>query len=118
MIQWYNSLEWIKNNTSNNTVITSWWDYGHLFTAVADRPVTFDGSSQNSPRAYWVGKALLTSNETLSAGILRMLASSGDTAPLTLDNYTKSSGKSAEILNSILGVDKQAALSIMTTSMV
>ena len=110
------SLGWIKNNTSNNTVITSWWDYGHLFASVADRPVTFDGSSQNSPRAYWVGKALLTSNETLSVGILRMLASSGDLAPLTLDNYTKSSGKSAEILNNILGVDKQAAISTMTTT--
>ena len=111
-----NSLEWVKNNTSNNTIITSWWDYGHLFTAVADRSVTFDGSSQNSPRAYWVGKALLTSNETLSAGILRMLASSGDMAPLLLDNYTKSSGKSSDILNSILGVDKQNALTIMTTN--
>ncbi len=109
------SLGWIKNNTPNNTVITSWWDYGHLFTSVADRSVTFDGSSQNSPRAYWVGKALLTGNETLSAGILRMLATSGDMAPLTLDNYTKNSGKSAEILNNILGVDKQAALSLMTT---
>ena len=109
------SLEWIKNNTSNNTVITSWWDYGHLFTAVADRPVTFDGSSQNSPRAYWVGKALLTSNETLSVGILRMLASSGDQAPLTLDNYTNNTGKSAEILNNILGVDKTTAITIMTS---
>jgi asparagine N-glycosylation enzyme membrane subunit Stt3 len=67
------SLQWIGNNTSNNTVITSWWDFGHLFTYEANRPVTFDGSSQNSPRAYWVGKALLTSNETLSVGILRML---------------------------------------------
>jgi dolichyl-phosphooligosaccharide-protein glycotransferase len=109
------SLDYIKNNTPNNTIITSWWDYGHLFAAEANRPVTFDGSSQNSPRAYWVGKALLTSNETLSAGILRMLASSGDLASTTLDNYTKSSGKSAEILNNILGVNKTDALSIMTS---
>ena len=110
------SMDWIKNNTSNNTIITSWWDYGHLFTAEADRAVTFDGSSQNSPRAYWVGKALLTSNETLSVGILRMLATSGDLGPLTLDNYTNNSGKSAEILNNILGIDKDAALSVMTVN--
>ena len=109
-------MDWIKNNTSNNTIITSWWDYGHLFTSEADRAVTFDGSSQNSPRAYWVGKALLTSNETLSVGILRMLASSGDLGPLTLDNYTNNSGKSAEILNNILGIDKDAALSVMTVN--
>ena len=109
------SLQWIGNNTANNTVITSWWDFGHLFTYEANRPVTFDGSSQNSPRAYWVGKALLTSNETLSVGILRMLASSGDQAPLTLDNYTNNTGLSAQILTDILGVNKTQALTIMTT---
>jgi len=109
-----NSLVWIKNNTSNNTVITSWWDFGHLFAVKADRPVTFDGGSQNSARAYWVGKALYTNNENLSAGILKMLASSGDQAPLTLENYTKDTGKSVEILDKILIVDKNAAQSIMT----
>ena len=38
----------------------------------------FDGGSQNTPRAYWVFKAFATDNETLSAGIMRMLSSSGD----------------------------------------
>ncbi len=32
-------LEWINNNTENNTVIITEWSYGHLFTAIADRPV-------------------------------------------------------------------------------
>ncbi|MEW6528919.1 MAG: hypothetical protein AB1391_03455 [Candidatus Micrarchaeota archaeon] len=26
---WINSMEWIRNNTENNSRITSWWDYGH-----------------------------------------------------------------------------------------
>jgi dolichyl-phosphooligosaccharide-protein glycotransferase len=111
-----NSLHWISNNTAPNTVITSWWDYGHLFAVEADRPVTFDGGTQNSPRAYWVGRALYTNNETLSAGILRMLSSSGDLGPNTMDNYTKDTGKSVEILNSILGVDKETALTILTSN--
>ena len=109
------SLSWINQNTSNDTVITSWWDYGHLFTAVADRKVTFDGGSQTGARAYWVGKALLTNNETLSAGILKMLSTSGDQGYLTLENYTKDTGKSTEILNNILGVDKATAQTILTT---
>jgi dolichyl-diphosphooligosaccharide--protein glycosyltransferase len=109
----YGSLENIKNTTSANTVITSWWDYGHLFATVADRPVTFDGASQNNPRAYWVGKALYTSNEDLSAGILRMLATSGDKGPLTLENYTKNTGKSVEILDKILPVSKENARIIL-----
>jgi len=111
----YDSLLWIKNNTSPNTVLTSWWDYGHLFAAVADRPVTFDGGSQNTPRAYWVGRALTTSDENLSAGILRMLTSSGNQGISTLENYTQDTGKSVEILNKILPVDKQAAQTILTT---
>lgn len=110
----YNSLSWIKNNTAQNTVLTSWWDFGHMFTAVADRPVTFDGGSQNTVRAYWVGRALTTSDESLSAGILRMLTSSGDQGILTLENYTHDTGKSVEILNKILPVDKQAAQTILT----
>ncbi|WP_414468293.1 STT3 domain-containing protein [Methanobacterium sp. ACI-7] len=109
----YDSLAYIKNNTSSNTVITSWWDFGHLFAAAADRPVTFDGGSQDSPRAYWVGKALLTSNEDLSAGILRMLSTGGDKGYRTLENYTKNTGKSVEILDKILPVDKQNAQTIL-----
>jgi dolichyl-diphosphooligosaccharide--protein glycosyltransferase len=110
------SLNWIKNNTSPDTVITSWWDYGHLFTAVADRPVTFDGSTQNNLRAYWVGKSLSTNNETLSAGILRMLSTTGDSGPNTVELYTNDTSKSVEILTSILGVDKATATTILTTN--
>ena len=110
------SLEWIKDNTSTDTVITSWWDYGHLFATIADRPVTFDGSTQNNLRAYWVGKSLTTTNETLSAGILRMLSTSGDSGPNTVELYTKDTGKSVEILTSILGVDKATATTILTAN--
>jgi len=111
----YDLLTWVKDNTPQNTVLTSWWDFGHFFTAIGDRPVTFDGGSQNTPRAYWVGRALTTSNENLSAGILRMLTSSGEQGILTLENYTHDTAKSVDILNKILPVDKQAAQTILTS---
>ncbi len=110
----WNSLEWINENTSSDTIITSWWDFGHLFAAVAERPVTFDGGSQNTPRAYWVGQALLSSDEDLSSAIFKMLATSGDEAYLTLDSYTNDSGKSAEILMETLPMDRETALNLMT----
>jgi dolichyl-diphosphooligosaccharide--protein glycosyltransferase len=112
----WNSMQWIQNNTPNNTVVMSWWDFGHLFTAAADRPVTFDGGSQNTPRAYWIGKAMLTNNETLSLGIFRMLSSSGDQAYLTLDNYTNDSGKTSEILIGTLGLSKDNAQNVMVNN--
>ncbi|EKQ52471.1 MAG: putative membrane protein, required for N-linked glycosylation [Methanobacterium sp. Maddingley MBC34] len=110
-----NTLTWVKNNTPSNAVMTSWWDYGHLFAVKADRGVTFDGGSQNNARAYWVGKALSTNNEALSAGILKMLASSGDNGYSAVENFTNNTGKTVEIMDKILVVDKTSAQNIMTS---
>ncbi len=109
------SLSWVRDNSPANAVMTSWWDFGHLFAAKADRAVTFDGGSQNNARAYWVGKALFTSNEDLSAGILKMLATSGDEGYSTLENYTGNTGKTVEIMDKILVVDRANALKILTS---
>lgn len=111
----WKSMEWINVNQSENTIISSWWDYGHMFAISAERRITFDGGSQNTPRAFWIGKALSTTNETLSVGILEMLGTSGDEAFMTLDKYTNDSGKSAEILEKTLGVPKEEAKTIMAS---
>ena len=70
---WWSSLTKIKEQSSPDAIINSWWDFGHWFKYVADRPVTFDGASQNTPMAHWIGKALATDNEDMAVGILRML---------------------------------------------
>ena len=74
---WYKVMEFIKNKDYD--VITSWWDFGHYFIAMTKKKVTFDGASQTTPRAFWVGKAL-QSNETLAKGIITMLTTTGDKA--------------------------------------
>jgi dolichyl-diphosphooligosaccharide--protein glycosyltransferase len=125
---------WINLNTPNDTVIITDWSYGHLFSAVADRPVAFDGriayvetlpsrqfdktypygsESPSTSRGYWIDKAFSTTNETLSYGIFRMIATSGDMGYITLDKYTKNTTKSVEILNNILGVNKKTAKLIL-----
>lgn len=43
-----------------------------------------------------------------------MLATSGDAGYITVDKYTKNTTKTVDILNNILGVDNQTALSILT----
>lgn len=70
---WYESLIKIKDNSQPTAIITSWWDFGHHFKYYSDRRVTFDGASQNEPMAHWVGKILLTDDEELAIGLLRML---------------------------------------------
>ncbi len=98
----WNSMTWINQNTENNTVITSWWDFGYLFEIAADRQVTFDGGSQSGDRAFWLGQAMTTSDLQYSAGIFRMLDSSGTKPQQDLYNVTGDYGKTTEILKEIL----------------
>ena len=98
----WNAMTWIDENCDNDTVITSWWDFGYLFEIAADRQVTFDGGSQSGDRAFWLGQAMTTDNLELSAGIFRMLDSTGTEAQTALINYTGDAGKATDILIDIL----------------
>jgi dolichyl-diphosphooligosaccharide--protein glycosyltransferase len=98
----WNAMQWIDETQPNNTVITSWWDFGYLFEVAADRQVTFDGGSQSGQRAFWLGQAMTTDNLELSAGIFRMLDTTGDRAVEKLVNVTGDTGKSTDILIDIL----------------
>ncbi len=70
---WWNTLTKIRQDSAPNAIINSWWDFGHWFKYVAHRAVTFDGGSQSTPMAHWIGKVLLTSDEKEALAILRML---------------------------------------------
>ena len=107
---WYNTLTKIKNEAPENMVITSWWDFGHWFRAVADRPVTFDGGTQTPWGAYWVGKSLLVNDEKATVGIVRMLNCGQNYAFDELDKTLNDTPKSVQLLNEIVVLDKNAAI--------
>lgn len=77
---WYSSMIKIKDSSEADAIITSWWDFGHFFSAVAERGVTFDGGSQTTPQSHWVGKLLFESDEQISLDILRMISCGGNNA--------------------------------------
>ncbi len=106
---WYNSLNSIKQNSDKNAIITSWWDFGHHFKVLADRRVTFDGTTQTSPAAHWVGKILMTSNEKQAMGILRMLDCGSNSAYNELYKMSNDTHLTMRILNQIILLDKKAA---------
>ncbi|MFW9877998.1 MAG: hypothetical protein ACFFG0_33360, partial [Candidatus Thorarchaeota archaeon] len=90
-------------------IITSWWDFGHWFKAIADRAVTFDGGSQNRPQAHWVGKLLLTNNEEESVAILRMLDCGGNDAYDLLLEETNDPLETKKIIDEVIMEDKDTA---------
>lgn len=54
----WDSMLWVKANTTNDTTLASWWDFGYLFEIASERPTLFDGGSQTGIRAFWTGKAM------------------------------------------------------------
>ena len=80
---WWEALNWIKNNTAECAVVATYWDPGHFITAIAERPVIYDGGTQNAvalfttdgksterSRMMDVATALYTSNETKAIELL------------------------------------------------
>jgi len=70
---WWNTLTEIRRTTPPDTIVTTWWDYGHWVKYVADRRTTADGSTLLTYAPYWVARALLAPTETETAGLIRML---------------------------------------------
>jgi dolichyl-diphosphooligosaccharide--protein glycosyltransferase len=57
---WLEPLEWIKNNTPEDSVVVSWWDYGYWITTMSDRATVNDNATMNSTRIQLVAKTLLS----------------------------------------------------------
>ncbi len=107
--EWYNTLKKIDTQGDKKAVINSWWDFGHWFKAIGNRPVTFDGAAQTGHGAYWVGKALISDDEKNSVGILRMLNCGQNKAFETLDTFWNDTPRAIDTLNYIVTLSRQEA---------
>lgn len=58
---WLDSLEWIKNNTSEDAVIAAWWDYGYWIQTLAERATLADNSTTHDGMIKKIAKAFLSS---------------------------------------------------------
>jgi len=106
---WYDALTMIKENSSEDAIINSWWDFGHWFKAIADRGVTLDGGGQDQPQAHWLGRLMLTSDEDESMGIIRMLDCGKHYGFKAIDNLTNDTIKTMDILYEIIPLSKSEA---------
>ncbi len=106
---WYYSLKAIQQDSKPDAIITSWWDFGHHFKLIADRPVTFDGTTQDLPQAHWVGKFFMTDNEGQAVGILRMLNCGGNKAFDEIYSINNDTIASVNILYELFEKDRNGA---------
>ncbi|KAG8964915.1 oligosaccharyl transferase stt3 subunit [Tulasnella sp. 419] len=54
---------WLRQNTAENSVIMSWWDYGYQIAGMADRPTLVDNNTWNNTHIATVGRAMALPEE-------------------------------------------------------
>jgi dolichyl-phosphooligosaccharide-protein glycotransferase len=76
---WYDALDWLKAHGDKNTLVTTWWDPGHIITGYTGLKVMADGAHcditdcipyNHNIRIRDMGRTFSTTNETESVSIL------------------------------------------------
>ncbi|MHA1832839.1 MAG: STT3 domain-containing protein, partial [Candidatus Baldrarchaeia archaeon] len=62
---WREALEWLKENTSSNDIILSWWDYGYWIANSSNRITLADGLTINSSQIRRIAKGFMGSEEEM-----------------------------------------------------
>jgi dolichyl-diphosphooligosaccharide--protein glycosyltransferase len=57
---WLETLEWIKLNTPENSVVASWWDYGYWISTVAERTTLIDNATLGNWQIANVAKIFMS----------------------------------------------------------
>jgi len=60
---WKDATLWIKENTADDAVIASWWDYGYWITTLSDRTTLADNATLIDWQIKKIGFALITTPE-------------------------------------------------------
>jgi len=57
---WLETLTWIKQNTPENAVIASWWDYGYWITTLSDRTTIVDNATLSTKQIQKMAQMLMS----------------------------------------------------------
>lgn len=61
---WFDALAWIEENSQEDDVIMSWWDYGYWIQTYAGRPTIADGATTNWTQIRKLARAFVTTEAT------------------------------------------------------
>ena len=60
---WNESLEWLKNNSEEDAIIASWWDYGYWIQTISQRATILDNATLSSEKIKNMAKIFLSEPE-------------------------------------------------------
>jgi len=60
---WPHAMNWLKNNTSEDAIIASWWDYGYWITTLSNRTTIVDNATVIDWQIKKMAYSLITTPE-------------------------------------------------------
>jgi len=57
------AYRWLSQNTGDDEIVMSWWDYGYQISGMGNRTVLVDGNTRNNTHIALVGRAFASSEE-------------------------------------------------------
>jgi len=59
-VQWQKAMEWVRDETPEDSVFSHWWDYGYWLQSIGNRATVLDGGNAISYWNYLMGRLVLT----------------------------------------------------------
>ncbi len=59
--EWDQAMNWVKENTPQDSVFTHWWDYGYWVQTMGNRSTNLDGGNYYVDRDHMIGRYLFAS---------------------------------------------------------
>jgi dolichyl-diphosphooligosaccharide--protein glycosyltransferase len=56
---WLQALSWMRDNTPEDAIVVSWWDYGYWIEAMANRTTLADGATKNTKQIQKLGRIMM-----------------------------------------------------------
>ncbi len=104
---------WIRENTPEQTAVSSWNDFGYYYEYQTNRRTLSDGGTDSGTNNFFLARALLTEDPKLMSCILRMLNESGTDALEMLTDGGMDQARAAELLLRILPLSPEEARNIL-----
>ncbi len=60
---WLDAMTWLKENTPDDSVVASWWDYGYWISTLAERKTLADNATIDTLRIQKIAQAFLSTPE-------------------------------------------------------
>jgi len=69
ILEWYDTLMWMKHELPSDTIVVSWWDYGYWISIIGNKTTLADNGTMNTTQIANIGRIFM-SNETEAIKIL------------------------------------------------